>query len=165
MRFQILAGRAYDHDMTAVIGRRARRLYCPRMPGMDDIQRIAATLERPGQGYVRRVQRALIASSAHSGEPRRRVESFLERVADLTLQELTELYDETFRHGRLPAIEPLAACLVRRRIDADGARAALNVLAPALERLERERNPFSYLVKDLCCALLTRAGASHLPAM
>ena len=151
--------------MTAVIVWLPRRVYCPRMPGMDDIQRIAATLERPGPGYVRRVQRALVASRTHPGEPRRRVESFLERVADLTLQELTELYDETFRHGRMPAIEPLAACLVRRRLDADGARAALNVLAPALERLESERNPFSYLVKDLCCVLLTRAGEVHLPVM
>ena len=135
------------------------------MTAPDDIQRIAATLERPRPGYARVLERARIPSTPQPGEARRRIDLFADRVRDLTLPELIELYDETFRRGRLAGVEPMASYLARRPVDPAGAREALNVLTPALERLEADRNPFSYIVKDLCCVLLTRASAPHFSAL
>jgi hypothetical protein len=46
------------------------------------------------------------------------------------------------------------------------AAAALLALVPLLDRLEAERNPFVYVVRALCCLLLSRVrppGAASRP--
>jgi hypothetical protein len=77
---------------------------------------------------------------------------FADRVAELTIDELGELYDETFRADEA-AIAPLVQRLVRARTLRLDASAALMALAPLLDRLEAERNPHAHAVRALCCVL------------
>jgi len=130
------------------------------MTARDDIQCLAAMLERPGTDHLAQVQGAVraIASAGGSGESSRQLSVFAERVADLTIEELRELHDETFRAGALAEVPGLATRLGSRRTTCAEARASLNALARALDRLEADRNPFAYVVRALCCALLTRAS-------
>ena len=86
---------------------------------------------------------------------------FAERVGDLTLDELRELYNETFGAEPMARIEPLVHQLASRHSDAVDARIAVNVLAPLLDRLEADRNPFAHVVRALCCLLLSRANVSE----
>ena len=95
--------------------------------------------------------------AAGSGEVARQLGVFVDRVADLTLDELRELHDETFRGPAMTDVQSVAHQLVQHSATAAEARAAVNVLAPALERLEANRNPFAHVVLALCCTLLTRA--------
>lgn len=104
------------------------------------MQRVAAALERPRAGYVAAIEAARRQIGDRSGEAARQLGLFVDRIGDLTRDELRELHDETFA-GRTPA-------------------ATLAALAPLLDRLERDRNPFAHLVRALCCLLLRSASAA-----
>lgn len=96
-----------------------------------------------------------------SGKASRRLRVFGDRIADLTLEELRELYDETFRADQA-RIEPLVRRLVRARIGCLEATTALCTLGPLLDRLEYERNPHACVVRSLCDLLWLRVGQSRL---
>jgi len=128
------------------------------MTARDDIQRVASALTRPRAGHVERLERARSAMAAGSGEVARQLGVFVDRVGDLTTEEFRELYDETFQEPALADVQALAVRLARGPATLADARAAVNSLAPALDRLEANRNPFSHVVRALCCALLTRAN-------
>jgi nitrate reductase assembly molybdenum cofactor insertion protein NarJ len=124
----------------------------------DDVQRVAAALTRPGAGYVQRIRADATVIAARSGEAARHLGLFVERVADLTTDELRELYDETFGHGPLDDVGPLASRLASHRTGTAEARVALDAFARMLDRLEADRNPFAWVVRALCCVLLARAN-------
>lgn len=115
---------------------------------------MAAALERPRAGYVKRVQAARNAVAPHACEAGRQLGLFVDRIGDLSTEELRELYDETF--GRAPStrIEPLVARLVRGATGPAETQDALRELTPLLERLDTDRNPFAHVVRALCCRLL-----------
>jgi nitrate reductase assembly molybdenum cofactor insertion protein NarJ len=130
------------------------------MPVADEIQRLAAVLQRPRAGYLRRLDEARQMLAARSGEVSRQLEIFADRVGDLTAEELRELYDETFR-DEASAIRRLLGRLVRTRTEGAAAGAAVSALEPLLERLYAERNPLAYVVRSLCCLLLQRVTSPH----
>lgn len=150
--------------MTAVIGGAHGRLYRRDMPAREDVQRLAAALERPRGGYVKRVQAARNAFAPHACEAARQLGAFVDRIGDLSTEELRELYDETFRRDTSTPIEALVARLARHRTDAAMAREALRELTPLLERLDTDRNPFAYVVRALCVGLLARVDPHRLDA-
>lgn len=127
------------------------------MTARDDVQRVAALLARPRRGYARRVEDARAALSPQACEALRQLGMFVDRVGDLSTDELRELYDETFRRGRPTTVEPLVARLARRPTGGGDAREALRELTPLLERLDADRNPFAHVVRSLCCRLLDRS--------
>ena len=119
-----------------------------------DVRRLASALRRPRAGYVGRIDRARKAVAGRSVEAARQLDVFLGRIADLTIDDLRELYDETFfRRGR-NEIDPAVHRLAVAPAGPLEARTALEALTPLLERLEADRNPFAYVVKALCCVLL-----------
>jgi nitrate reductase assembly molybdenum cofactor insertion protein NarJ len=129
------------------------------MAGADDIQRVAAALDRSRDGDLRCLDE--VRSVLRSVEASRQLEVFVERVGDLTAEELRELYAETF-HGETSSDRRLLAGLVRTPTDAAEAGVAVAALGSLLERLEAERNPFAYVVRSLCCLLLLRVKSSQL---
>jgi nitrate reductase assembly molybdenum cofactor insertion protein NarJ len=131
------------------------------MAVLDDIQRVAAILERPRAGYLQRLGRTPPAIAPRSGEAARQLGVFAERIEALSIDELRELHDETFRSAELGTLAALASTLARRPPDRAEARAAIDALAPMLDRLDADRNPFAYVVRALCCVLLAR-GEAHL---
>ena len=134
------------------------------MAARDGIRRVASILRAPGAAYASEVEAARRAAAAEAVDAGRQMGVFADRIAGLTVAELIELHDETFRRPPLASIGPLAEWLVHAQPDAAGARTALDALAPVLDRLEGERNPYSYALKALCCLLLMRAtGASAQP--
>ena len=141
--------------MTDVIGRLTRGGYAHAMPVPDDIQDVAAALGRPRAAYLRRLDEARQRIATRSVEGARQLEVFLDRVGDLTAEELRELYVETFR-GESADVRRLLLRLARTQTDDDAAGAAVSALAPLLDRLDAERNPFAYVVRSLCCLLLRR---------
>jgi nitrate reductase assembly molybdenum cofactor insertion protein NarJ len=146
--------------MTAVIGRSAHGGYRDDMAVRDDIQRVASALEKPRRGYMKQLETNRTALVARFGEAARQLDVFADRITDLTIDELRELHDETFLRATLAEIRPLGLRLTRRPTSCGDARAALNTLAPMLDRLEADRNPFAHVVRALCCLLLARA--SHI---
>lgn len=126
------------------------------MTARDDVQHVAALLARPRRGYARRVDAARAALSPQAWETLRQLGMFVDRIGDLSTDELRELYDETFRRGRLTGVEPLISRLARQPTGGEDAREALRELAPLLERLDADRNPFAHVVRSLCCRLLDR---------
>jgi nitrate reductase assembly molybdenum cofactor insertion protein NarJ len=144
--------------MTAVIGGLPPRVYGQDMTARDDVQRLAAVLRRPGRAHVAPLRNAQQAMTHGSGEAARQLGVFIERVAELTTEELRELHDETFSTASLAAVPRVADRLARETASHIDCRATLDTLAPALERLEADRNPFAYVVRALCCALLARAS-------
>jgi nitrate reductase assembly molybdenum cofactor insertion protein NarJ len=144
--------------MTAVIGGSRGRTYRRDVAARDELQRVASALERPRAGYVKRVQAARSAVAPYACEAVRQLGFFVDRIGDLSTEELRELYDETFRRDPSPRIEPLVARLTRRATDAAEAQDALRELTPLLEHLDADRNPFAYVVRALCCRLLTRVS-------
>ena len=151
--------------MTPVIPASSRAFYVVRMTARDEIQRLAAVLRRPSATHIARLLDAQRAMAGGAVETSRQLGMFVDRVADLSLDELRELHDETFKADALAAVPRVADRLARGPADASAARTSLNTLAPALERLEANRNPFAYVVRALCCALLTRAGHSRNEAV
>lgn len=129
------------------------------MPGTDDIERVAAALDRSRDGDLRCLDE--VRSGLRSVEASRQLEIFVERVGDLTAEELRELYAETF-HGETSSDRRLLAGLVRTPTDAAEAGVAVEALGSLLARLEAERNPFAYVVRSLCCLLLLRVKSSQL---
>ena len=121
----------------------------------DDIQRVAAMLQRPRPTYLRRLDEALQMLAGRSIEVSRELEIFADRVGDLTVEELRELYDETFRNED-SAIHRTLDRLVRTRTDDAAARAAQSALQPFLARLDVERNPLAHVVRSLCWLLEQR---------
>jgi nitrate reductase assembly molybdenum cofactor insertion protein NarJ len=130
------------------------------MPDADDIQRVALALESPGAGYLQHLKETQ-RSIAQAVEAARQLEVFIERVGDLTGEELCELHVETFR-GESPVVRRIHERLARGRIAGRDAAAAVSGLEPLLVRLDAERNPFAYVVRSLCCLLLRRATSSRL---
>jgi nitrate reductase assembly molybdenum cofactor insertion protein NarJ len=102
---------------------------------------------------LKETQRGIAAQAV---EAARQLDVFIERVGDLTAEELRELYVETFRGESLAVLRTLER-LARTRTDGGDAGAALSALDPLLVRLDAERNPFAYVVRSLCCLLLRRA--------
>lgn len=144
--------------MTVVIGGMPRGGYAHDMAGADEIQLVAAALQRPRRGYLRRLDG--VRQMMTTGEASRQLEIFADRIADLTLEELRELYDETFR-DEVSAVQRLIERLVQTRTDGAEADAAVSALEPLLQRLDDERNPLAYAVRSLCCLLLQRVKASY----
>ena len=143
--------------MIGVIGASRVSRYRAHMTSRDDVQRVAAALERPRAGYVAAIERARKAMAGRSGEASRQLGVFIDRVGDLTGDELRELYDETFDAGA--PLDTLTSQLTSRPAARADDAAALAVLTPLLDRLERDRNPFACLVRALCCLLLARTHA------
>jgi nitrate reductase assembly molybdenum cofactor insertion protein NarJ len=131
------------------------------MAARDDVQRAAAALEKPQNDYMTRLETIRRALVAGSGEAARQLEVFSDRIGDLTIEELRELYDETFQRDTLAAIGPLISRFIRRPSSRADARVALDTLAPMLDRLEADRNPFAHVVRALCCLLLARVSHSR----
>jgi nitrate reductase assembly molybdenum cofactor insertion protein NarJ len=131
------------------------------MPGADDIQRVAAALESPRAGYLKHLKETQRVIADEAVEAARQLEVFIERVGDLTAEELQELHVETFR-GESPAVRRTVARLAGARTAGAAAGAVLGSLEPLLDRLEAERNPFAYVVRALCCLLLRRVASSGL---
>jgi len=130
------------------------------MPDADDVQRVAAMLQRPRAGYLRRLGVARQTLAVEAGEVSRQLEIFADRVGDLTAAELRELHDETF-HNEGAEIHRLLGRLVRTRTAGAAAGAAVSALEPLLARLDAERNPLSHVVRSLCCLLLQRLESPH----
>ena len=128
------------------------------MIAADEVQSVAATLERPGADYGERLERARAVTMTRSGEAARQLGVFAERVRDLTLDELLELYDETFGRPTARDVQAIVRRLMRSSAGAEDAAAAIGALVPVLDRLEAARNPFAYAAKALCCVLLARAN-------
>ena len=149
--------------MTAVIGAVRRGTYGRSMAVRDGVRGIARTLQRPEAGYPLLVARARTAAAVTSGEAARQLDVFTGRITGLTLEELRELHDETFAAPPVAAIGELVAGLVRDGASLPEARGAADALAPALARLELDRNPFTYVVKALCCLLLTVPHSEESP--
>jgi nitrate reductase assembly molybdenum cofactor insertion protein NarJ len=126
------------------------------MAPADDVQRLAAALQRPRAGYVTRLEALRADLAATAGEASRQLGLFLDRVGDLTLEELAELHRETFPRGAPGGIVPVATALARAPASGGEARGALLQLSPHLDRLTDDRNPFAYVVRALCCLLLSR---------
>ena len=148
--------------MTAVIGGSAGGDYRHGMAARDDVQHVAAALARPRAGYLKRLETARVAMTARSGDAASQLAVFVDRIGDLTTEELRELYNETFGRGALQGTEAMALRLLRRSASCQQARAALDALAPMLNRLEADRNPFAYVVRALCCLLLVRADHGQM---
>ena len=129
------------------------------MAATDEIQLVAAVLERPRAGYMKRVASAQRAVVTSPGEASRQLAVFADRIADLTLDELRELYEETYR-GDQAEIEPLVQRLVGKPTGAREAAAALHTLAPLLDRLEQQRNPHGCAIRSLCWLLSRRIEGS-----
>ena len=131
------------------------------MPAADDIQRVARALESPRAGYARHLKETHRAIATAAAEAAGQLQIFIERVGDLTSEELRELNVETFR-GESSTVRRTLARLATARTDGGGAATALDALDPLLGRLETERNPFAYVVRALCCLLLRRVRSSRL---
>jgi hypothetical protein len=147
--------------MTGVIGGHVSHHYARVMADADDIQHVAAALEPPGAEYLARLDEARQAIASQSVEASRQLELFIERVRDLTPEELRELYDETFRGETLEARRTLSR-LGRGPMDGGNACSDLTTLEPLLARFEAERNPFACVVRSLCCLLLRRVAPTQL---
>jgi hypothetical protein len=109
------------------------------------------------------VARARAAAAVASGEAARQLDVFAGRIAGLTTEELRELHDETFAVPSVAAIGGLVTALAREGSALPEARGAADALAPALERLELDRNPFTYVVRALCCLLLAPVPHEESP--
>lgn len=144
--------------MTAVIGWVAGHGYRRTVAVSDDVQRIARALARPRAGYLDRLERTRRAVAPRVGEAARQLEVFADRIAGLTLDELRELHDETFRRAGSAGIGREVRRVAQSPAGLNEAGAALDAAATLLARLEADRNPFASVVKALCCVLLVRAG-------
>jgi nitrate reductase assembly molybdenum cofactor insertion protein NarJ len=131
------------------------------MADADDIQHVAAALEPPGADYLARLDEARQAIASQSIDASRQLEMFIERVRDLTSEELGELYDETFR-GETPEVRRTLSRLGRGSSESGDAGSDLTTLEPLLARFEAERNPFAYVVRSLCCLLLRRVVSTQM---
>ena len=143
--------------MTAVIGASSDDDYRHHVPARDDIQRVAAALDKPRKAYMKQLETLRTELVARSGEAARQLYLFADRVGELTLEEIRELYDATFLPETLTDIGPLSSRLSGRSTSGADARAALTTLVPMLDRLEADRNPFAHVLRALCC-LLVRAS-------
>jgi nitrate reductase assembly molybdenum cofactor insertion protein NarJ len=148
--------------MTDVIGASLAGGYRGRMPVQGDVQRLARALQRPHAGYAERIDRTRKAVAGRSVEAARQLEVFIGRISDLTIDELREVYDETFHPGGPNALGPAVDSLAHGAAGQPEVRAALDVLTPLLDRLDADRNPFAYVVRALCCVLLTVAAESRV---
>jgi nitrate reductase assembly molybdenum cofactor insertion protein NarJ len=124
----------------------------------EDVRRVATALQRPDGDYLDAIERVRSAIAARSGEGARQLGVFVDRVRDLSLEELDELHDETFR-GALVEGPTVAARLAADPLPDTDARSSLQALTPMLERLDADRNPFAYVVRALCFLLLMRVAA------
>jgi hypothetical protein len=140
--------------MTAVIGRRSGDRYRRDMALPDVTRLVAAVLLRPAEGYLTAVDAARRAAGVRSVEAARQLEVFTGRVGDLTLDELRELYDETFAATATVGIVGLARQLASGAPRGDALRAGIGVVAGAIERLDADRNPFAYAARALFCVIL-----------
>ena len=134
--------------------------YGGAMAARSDVQRVAEVLVRPRAGYIARLDRARAAIGGRSAEAARLLGMFVNRVGDLSTDELGELYDETFPNRESTAIWRVARRLTHLPPGAADVRDALSTLTQLLPRLEVDRNPFVYALKALCCLLLATSGVT-----
>jgi nitrate reductase assembly molybdenum cofactor insertion protein NarJ len=129
----------------------------------NDVQSVAAALLKPRADYLSRLAGTRDAIASRSAEGARQLTVFLDRISDLSVEELRELHDETFNR-RLPAeLSGTAGRLAARPATARDVRRALDVLTLALSRLDADRNPLAYVVRALCFLLLARV-TSDVPS-
>lgn len=148
--------------MTAVIGCRGAADYPAVVGAQDDVQRVAAVLGRPRDGYLKRLKANASVIAPRSGEAARQLGLFVDRVADLSTAELQELHDETFGRAGAGDAPAMASRLARHRTSATEARVALDACARILDHLDADRNPFAFVLRALCCVLLARANDMHM---
>jgi hypothetical protein len=117
-----------------------------------DVERLAAVLKRPDARYMARMDTAYQAIQEQSIEAARHLAIFISRVRDLELDELQELYAETFEHGA-----DVNTRLAHVFASHDDPAAMLDTLVAALPGLDADRNPFAYAVRSLCCVMLMSA--------
>jgi nitrate reductase assembly molybdenum cofactor insertion protein NarJ len=133
------------------------------MAATDDLERLAAAMVRPGEGYLDRIEQLREALAGRHGEASRQLGAFTARLAGLSIDELQELFDETFDDRAARALIALSRQLTQApdRVPVLGLLLTIEHLLPALEA---DRNPFVYLFKAICCVVLARpASGSPTP--
>ena len=131
----------------------------------DDIQSVATALLKPRADYVPRLVGAREALATRSVEVARQLGVFLDRISDLSVEELRELHRETFTGPSSAELSSAAGRLAAEPASGLDARRAIGVLTSALSSLDGDRNPFAYVVRALCLLLLARVNseAVHEP--
>jgi nitrate reductase assembly molybdenum cofactor insertion protein NarJ len=128
------------------------------MAAMHDFEQLATVMVRPDDGYLDRVEALRESLATRHGEAARQLGAFTARLAGLSVDELQELFDETFDARAAAAVSALGHYLAH----AGGTVTVLDVL-PMVERLlpalEADRNPFVYLFKAVCCLVLASPGS------
>jgi nitrate reductase assembly molybdenum cofactor insertion protein NarJ len=140
--------------MTAVIGGLPPAGYRRCMARQDAAASVAAVLQRPDEGFLAALADARAAASSQSVEASRQLEVFAGRIGDLALDELRELYDETFAQPATAGVVPRARQVASAVPRGAALREDIGVLAAAIDRLDADRNPFAYAARALCCLLL-----------
>jgi nitrate reductase assembly molybdenum cofactor insertion protein NarJ len=148
--------------MTSVIGGRVGPRYRRTMAATDALQQIAAVMVRPDDGYLDRVDALRDALANRQGEAARQLGVFATRLAGLSVEELQEVFDETFDRDRASGLAHLAAQFAEGRGEA-AALDSLVFIEHLLPALEADRNPFVYLCKAVCCLVLA-CPLRHAPA-
>src|SRR5262245_45460979 len=94
--------------MTAVIGCPSAAGYRRGMARQDAAPDVAAVLQRPDESFPAVLAAARAAAGRQSVEAARQLEVFAGRIGDLAVDELRELYDETFTQPATAGLVPLA---------------------------------------------------------
>jgi nitrate reductase assembly molybdenum cofactor insertion protein NarJ len=150
--------------MTSVIGAPAIERYLRRMAATDHLERLAAVLVRPDEGYLGRIEALRETLTGQDGEAARQLGVFTARLTGLSVEELQELFDETFDACEVSALTAVARQLTESAPDRVPVLDVLITIEHLHSALEADRNPFVYLFKGLCCLVLAchhngRAGA------
>lgn len=145
--------------MTSVIGALPGSRYVQGMAAKHDFEQLATVMIRPDDGYLDRVEALRESLVSRHGEAARQLGAFSARLAGMSIDELQELFDETFDARAAGAVHALGNLLAH----VGDAVSVLDVL-PTLERLlpalEADRNPFVYLFKAVCCLILMERTSS-----
>jgi len=124
------------------------------MAATEDLERLAAVMVRPDEGYLGRIEQMRDALVSRQGEASRQLGVFASRLAGLSVEELQELFDETFDHRAATTLIALAGQLSQTQADRVPVLDVLVTIERLLPALEADRNPFAYLFKAICCLLL-----------
>lgn len=132
------------------------------------LRQLARALDVPGPDYQPAIEVVAEALTLVRLDAARMVRGFADRVVDLTVPELQELYSQTFDRPSLSENRPAETLRRLSYVDADvQPEFVARVVAPALERvlvvLEPERNPFALLIKAAYCLVLPAVG-DRLPS-
>jgi nitrate reductase assembly molybdenum cofactor insertion protein NarJ len=124
-----------------------------------DLRLAAPLVKQPTPAYHAQLERARLAAGSHV-DASRDFGRFAERLKDLAVDELEELYRETFAPADRGALAD-AAALFESAGPTGAATAALPVFERLLPSLAADRNPFTLLFKALCCLLIARSAAAR----